>query len=183
MEKAILDLIIHPVRLRIMQFLALGQLTTQQISEALPDVPASSIYRHMRLLLKSGLVCVAETRPVKGIEEKVYALSRAPRITDPAAFAGLTPQEHIHYFTMFAAALIGGFADYVHSAPERDMLADRVGYTEALFYGTPDEVDALGQAINEALARLAHNPPGEGRTLHKFSVVLYPVKPPSPADD
>jgi DNA-binding transcriptional ArsR family regulator len=174
--KQTLDLILHPVRLRIMQALALQHLTTQQIDAELPDIAASSIYRHLRLLLENGMLRVVETRPVKGTEEKVYALAHAPRISDPAALAGLSPREHIHYFTMYAAALIGGFADYINTAPEPDYLADRVGYTEAMFYATQEEMDAIGKAINDALLQHAHQHPDAGRTQRKLSVIVHPVR-------
>ena len=68
MKKA--DLIIHPVRLRIMQALTNQTLTTQEITDELGDVPKSSVYRHLKMLLDGGLIAVAETNLVKGIGEK-----------------------------------------------------------------------------------------------------------------
>jgi DNA-binding transcriptional ArsR family regulator len=173
-----LDLILHPVRMRILQMVGLERLTTQQISTALPDVPTSSIYRHLKLLLDAGFIRVAETRQVRGIEEKVYAQAVSPRISDPADMANLTPEEHLRYFTSYVTTLIQGFADYLalHDAP--DLIADRVGYSEASFYATPEEMDAMGAALNQVLLAVAQNPPGEGRQLRKLSIITHPLREP-----
>ncbi len=183
MSDSILDLIIHPVRLQIMQLLTLRQMTTQEIGAALPDVPTSSLYRHLKQLLDSGLLTVAESHQVRGIEEKVYALAQSPHLSDPALFASLTPEEHLHYFTMYAAALIQGFASYVRHSPHIDMLADRVGYTEALVWATDEELDAFGAALNTALLPLMQRGPGEGRRLRKVGVVVHPFFFPEGAPD
>ncbi|MCP4428431.1 MAG: helix-turn-helix domain-containing protein, partial [Chloroflexi bacterium] len=72
------DLIIHPIRFRILQTLAAETLTTQEIAERLPGTPKSSIYRHLKTLLAGEAITVAETRSVKGIQEKVYRLAQRP---------------------------------------------------------------------------------------------------------
>ena len=108
------DLLIHPIRLQILQTLTNGSLTTQEISDALPSIPKSSIYRHLRLLLTGGMIKVAETRSVRGIQEKVYRLLQAPHL-GPEDVAGLTREDHLGYFTTYTATLLQGFADYLDS--------------------------------------------------------------------
>ena len=48
------NLILHPVRLRIIQTLVRRERNTQHIADTLPDVPVSSLYRHIRMLLING---------------------------------------------------------------------------------------------------------------------------------
>lgn len=176
MDRSTIDLILHPVRLRILGLLAHEQLTTQAIGAFMPDVPKSSIYRHLKLLLEGEIIAVVETRLINGIEEKVYGLRVAPRITDPADMADLTREEHLHYFTVFVTDLLHGYMNYLEQSPLVDMFADRVGYTNAQFYATAEEVDTLGVAINAALLPLAHNGPGEGRELRKLAVISHPMR-------
>lgn len=183
MSDSILDLIIHPVRLQIMQLLTLRQMTTQEIGAALPDIPTSSLYRHLKQLLENDLITVAESHPVRGIEEKVYSLAASPHLSDPALFAALSPEEHLHYFTLYAAALIQGFASYVRHTPEIDLMADRVGYTEALIWATTEELDAFGAALNAALLPLMEQGPGAGRRLRKVGVIMHPFFFPEGAPD
>lgn len=177
MTESLIDLIIHPVRLRILQLLGLGPLTTHQIAGALPDVPASSIYRHVKLLHRHDLIRVVETHRVRSMEERVYALARPPRLGE-ADLAGLTADDHVRSFTLYTAALIHDFANYVQSAGDFRPLEDRAGYSEALIYATTEEMDAVGRAINAALTPLLTNGPGAGRRLRKLSVISHPVVAP-----
>ena len=169
------DLIIHPVRLRILQSLTLESLTTQDIAERLSDIPKSSIYRHLKALLDGGMVTVAETRQVKAIEEKVYRLAQAPRL-GPDEVANLTPEEHLRYFTTYIATLLQEFATYLDASPQVDFGADRVGYTEATFYATPEEFDRFAKTLNESLLPLTENEPDDERQLRKVAVIVYPLK-------
>lgn len=174
MSPSRIDLVIHPDRLRILQSLAGGPRTTQEIADALPAIPKSSIYRHLKKLLDGEIIAVAETRPVKGTIEKVYALTSAARLT-PEDLAGLTPEDHIRYFATYAATLLQGFAGYIENTPEPDYIRDRVGYTEVSFYASSAEFDAMQMAINQALIPLLHNPPGEGRIQRKLATLTHPV--------
>jgi len=168
------DLIMHPARFMILQSLAGQQLTTQEISEAIPSVPKSSLYRHLKKLLDGGMVEVAEIRPVKGIQEKVYRLVKAPYL-GPEDMSGVTKDEHIQYFASYLATLLQGFADYLDTSERLDLLADRVGYTEAKFYSNIEEFDLFSKDLNKALMPLLKNQPGKGRRRHKIAFVTYPV--------
>ena len=88
------DLILHPVRLRILQTLAGDELTTQEIADRLGDIPKSSIYRHVKLLLAEGMVAVAAARLVNGIQEKTYRLAQRPFV-NAEEIAGATAEQHL----------------------------------------------------------------------------------------
>lgn len=168
------DLIVHPVRLRILQALTLEKLTTQHIAERLSGVPKSSIYRHLKILLEGGMIDVAETRQVKAIEEKVYQLAQAPRL-GPGDLADVTPDEHLRYFISFIATLLQEFAEYLDADSEVDFVADRVGYTQVTFYASAKEVDRFAKTINEALLPLMKNKRGGRRRLRKLASISYPL--------
>ena len=177
MPSAKVELILHPQRLRILQTLAAASLTTQEIADHLPDVPKSSIYRHLKVLLDAGLIAVAETRPVKGVEEKVYRLDRLPDLS-PDDMAGLTPDEHLHYFTSFVAGLLHGFGDYLDRTPHPDLYADIVGYRETIFYATDEEFIQIITTMNQALAPLFTTEAGPGRKRRKLASVTHPIPEP-----
>ncbi|MCP4428955.1 MAG: transcriptional regulator [Chloroflexi bacterium] len=150
-------------------------MTTQEIAERLPGTPKSSIYRHLKTLLAGEAITVAETRPVKGIQEKVYRLAQRPYL-GPDDLAAVTANEHLRYFTNYVMTLLQGFSDYLESAsPTPDFLADRVGYTEALFYATDAEMDTLQADLNAAFMKLAANERGNGRKRRKIAIVSHPV--------
>ncbi len=169
------NLILHPVRFRILQTLAAEPLTTQAIAGCLPDAPKSSIYRHLKTLLDGEMIEVAETRLVKGIQEKVYRLAQRPYL-GPDDIVGVTADEHLRYFTTYVMTLLQGFADYLAAAgPTIDFAADRVGYTEAVFYATDAEMDTLQADLNAAFMKWAGNGPGNGRKQRKIAIISHPA--------
>ncbi len=174
-----LDLIIHPVRLRILQTLVTESLTTQEISDRLTDVPKSSIYRHLKVLLDNNVVKVAETRIVKGIQEKTYQLDQSTRMS-PADMAGLDAEDHMGYFTTYVMTLLRDFGNYLEATEATvgkiDMLADRVGYTEVAVYATKEEFDQIAMALNQAIIPLLRNGPGNGRSKHKLATITHPLR-------
>ena len=168
------DIILHPVRLQILQTLPGAERTTQEIADSLPGIPASSIYRHLKKLLEGGLIEVAETRPVRGVQEKVYRLSQ-PAHLSAADMAAATKEDHLRYFTTYVASLLQAFANYLDQTGSLDLTADRTGYTEVSFYSTPSEFDQIQAGINQALLPHLQNSPTEGRVRRKLAVITHPL--------
>ena len=78
------DLLLHPVRLRVVKaFLGDRALTTAQLAAELSDVPAGSLYRHISRLTKAGVLHVVAERRVRGAVERTYALRLALRSCGP----------------------------------------------------------------------------------------------------
>lgn len=175
MSLAQVELVIHPIRLRILQTLSPGPLTTQEIARRLPDVPKSSIYRHLRLLLEGSVVALAETRLVNGIEEKVYRLQSATDLSGDDFAAG-TNEDHFRYFTTYLISLLHGFAAYLEATPQADLTADYVGFREVIFYASPVELDQFQTVLRQQLQPLLQNEPATGRRKHKLSTIAFPVK-------
>jgi len=174
------DLILHPVRLRILQTLMGDELTTQEITERLGDVPQSSIYRHLKLLLAEGMIEIAAAHLINGIQEKTYGLAQRPYL-NAEEMAGMTAAQHGQYFATYVLSLWQEFQQYLTqkeaSGSPLNLEADRVGYTTAAFYATVEEFDQVAQALNQAIAPLLQNEPGTGRHRHKLAVVTHPVDP------
>jgi hypothetical protein len=170
------DLILHPVRFRILETLLGESLTTQAIADRLPDVPKSTIYRHVKQLLESEMIAVDETHPVRGALEKTYRLNQSIRL-GVEEMADMTPDEHIAYFRTYAMTLIQGFSSFVNGAAvddKIDMLTHRAGYSEAFVFATATELDEAFSALNTLLMELAKNSSGEGRHKHKIAIITHP---------
>ncbi len=173
-----LDLIIHPVRIRIIEAIGNEALTTQEIADRLPDVPKSSIYRHLKQLLEGEVVRVWDTRLVKGIQEKTYRIGHAAKIS-PDALASLTASEHINYFTTYLMTLLRSFGNYAQARESQgqpvDFVKDKTGYTEVTFYASDEEFDKMQMMINQAIMPLLTQPAGNGRVRRKMAVITHPL--------
>lgn len=66
----------NPTRIRIMQYLQIHrEATTKQICEAIPDIPAPTLYRHINALLKEKILLIKEERKVRGSLERLLAIN------------------------------------------------------------------------------------------------------------
>lgn len=73
-EPSIADIVLHPVRLRIVQQLGGRQLTTAALREELPDITQATLYRHVAALIAAQIVTVVDERRVRGTIERTLAL-------------------------------------------------------------------------------------------------------------
>ena len=98
------DLILHPVRLRIILAFARGRrLTPQQVAAVLPDVPQATLYRQIERLYQGGALAVASERRVRGAVERTYVLAEGGASLLPEELANASRDDHLAYFTAFAA--------------------------------------------------------------------------------
>ena len=172
------DLILHPVRLRIILAFAsdLGtrRLTPRQVAAILPDLPQASLYRHIERLHRGGVLAVAGERQVRGAVERTYVLAAGGSTLTPEDLAQATRDEHLGYFTAFAAGLIAQFERYLQR-PEIDLVADGVGYRHIVLDLSDEEVQQMAVALNAALARFLRQSPRAGRRRRVLATVLLPL--------
>jgi len=174
------DLLLHPVRLRIVKaFLGDRALTTTQLAAELQDVPAGSLYRHVALLAKAGVLQVVAERRVRGAVERTYTLRLFAAQVGPGEAAAMTREEHAQAFMAFVAGLLADFDRYL-AAGAPDLARDGVSYRGSAMWLTDAEFADFLRDINAVfLPRLA-NAPGKGRRRRMvFSVLLPASEPPA----
>lgn len=70
-----MDLILNPIRMRIIVFLSQNEsATTQEIGESLSDIPPASLYRHIKKLHESGLIKIVKETKIRGTVRRSYQL-------------------------------------------------------------------------------------------------------------
>jgi hypothetical protein len=169
------DLLLHPVRLRIVKaFLGDRALTTKQLAAELPDVPAGSIYRHVARLTEAGVLQVVAERRVRATTERTYTLRLYAAQMQPDEIAAMTLDQHTNAFLAYVAGLLGDFDRYVASQPQ-DPGKDGAGYRVAAMWLTDAE---LAEYLRDFAAitqpRLA-NAPQHGRQRRMLYTILLPA--------
>ena len=138
-----LDLLLHPVRLRIMHAMSGGRvLTTSDLCARLPDVPKTSVYRHVGLLAEAGVLEVAGEQRVHGAVERRYRLHRARAVIDEETAASMTLDDHRQAFAAAMATLLAEFNTYL-GQEHADPFADSVGYIQVPLWLSEDELAGL----------------------------------------
>jgi hypothetical protein len=169
------DLLLHPVRLRIVQaFLGEQRLTTADLRTLLPDVPPATLYRQIGTLVTGGVLEVTAERRVRGATERTFELRGGRASVAEPELAAMSPDEHRAAFTAFVAGLLGDFDRYL-AAGAPDLVRDLVGYRQAGFYATDDELREVIAAVQAAVRPYVAAGPGPGRTRRLLTTVLLPA--------
>ncbi len=168
------DLILHPVRLRIIRALLGGRrMTTAELAAELPDVATATLYRHVSALADAGVLDVVGERAARGATERTYELHDGTTHVGGVDLAGLDADAHRAAFAAFVAGLLADFDAYL-ARDDVDLEADRVGYRHRAFWMTDEEVDEFVDGLGRIAERWSANGPGPGRRRRVLSTVLIP---------
>jgi DNA-binding transcriptional ArsR family regulator len=170
------ELLLHPVRLRIVQAL-LGNraLTTGDLAAELTDVPTATLYRQVAVLAEAGVLEVVGERKARGAVERTYRLVLDAASVTAEESARMSVEDHRRAFATFIATLLGDFDRYLDRAGAApDLLGDRVGYRQAALWLSDAELDGLLADLRSAVASRMDNQPTAGRRRRVVSTVLLP---------
>jgi hypothetical protein len=168
------DLLLHPVRLRIVRaFLGDRALTTGQLRAELDDVPAGSLYRHVAKLVAGGVLAVVSERQVRGAIERTYMLRTPAARLSPERIETMSREEHRQAFLAYIAGLIGDFDRYL-ARDQIDPLRDGASYNLTAMWLDDHELLELARDLNLVLQPRAANPPRQGRTRRILASVVLP---------
>ncbi|MEV6566488.1 helix-turn-helix domain-containing protein [Streptomyces kronopolitis] len=174
------DLLLHPVRLRMVHALSGGrELTTGELCARLPEVSKVTVYRHVALLAEAGFLEVAEEYRVRGAVERRYRLRRDRPSIDGEAASAMSTDDHRRGFAAAMAVLIAEFNAYL-DRDGADPVADSVSYRQGTLWLSPDELAGLLGKLLETLGPSLGNEPAPGRAPYLLSPVLFPTRPPTP---
>lgn len=159
-------------------------MTAAELQERMPDIAPATLYRHLNVLRRGGIIVVAEERRVRlpeerrqrGAVERHFVLQPGAASLGPADLSEATPDDHLRWFASFVASLLGAFGRYV-AAGTPDLARDGVGYREVVLRLNDAELATMAAALNAAVMPFAANPPGDGRTNRLFATILLPADP------
>jgi DNA-binding transcriptional ArsR family regulator len=172
----ITQLMLHPIRLRIVNAVFDGQpFTTSQLLQRLPDVPKATMYRHVGLLVDSGLIEVEGEERKAGAVERTYRLHPPRTVIDSAAAKAMSNDEHRRGFAAGIASLLGEFEVYL-SREDADPTADMVTYRQVSLWLNEAENQALYEDFIAAIrTRLGHSSTPD-RRRHLLATIMFPTQ-------
>lgn len=172
------ELLLHPVRLRIVQsFLGDRHLTTTELGAELDDVPAATLYRHVARLTDAGVLDVVSERRSRGSVERTLALHPGAGLVGERDLASMDLDDHRRAFMVFVAGLLADFERYLDRG-HPDLARDGVGYRHAALYLSDRELENLITDLNAVLAPRLANRPSKSRSRRMLSTVLMPAERP-----
>lgn len=174
MKERKIDILLHPVRLRIIQkFLGGDERTAKELAQLLPDIAQATLYRQLDTLLKANILIITEEKPIRGTIEKVYALNPMEASITTKDIKGISNEEHIQYFMLFTTQLLAQFESYIEKG-EIDLERDGVAYRQTAFYLSDGEFHDLFIEMARIFQQAAKNKPNPDRKKRYISTIIIP---------
>ena len=158
------EILSNPARMKILQYLGrAGEGTTKQISEAIPEIPSPTLYRHINFLLKEEVLKVKEERKVRGSVERLLTVN-TKKLADETDIADASYQ--------FLMSLYGSFQRYSEKESP-DPVADMLCMRTAMFTLTDESFRAFLMEIAALFEKYSKTE--EGGKNRSVSIVSAPV--------
>ena len=167
------DLLLHPVRARILVAVGARRVTAQQLADELPDIPQATLYRNINLLAAGGVLAVVGERPIHNTVEKTYALAGAGSFLGPEDLKDAQPEDYMRLYTRYLGTLLGYFTRYIQRG-HADLAHDNVLFQITPLYLSEAETQSLGQAITAAVLPYIHNAPSPERRRSLLGLTFFP---------
>jgi DNA-binding transcriptional ArsR family regulator len=165
------EIVMHPVRLRIIQQLGGRELTTGQLREALPDVSQPTLYRHVAILVDAGILAVVDERRVRGAIERTLALGERMAHIDHAGLQAMTDAQLRNAFLAFLADTGGRFDRFLDAGDPG--LRGFLGFGTGALYVSADDLETIQNGMMELLAPYQTDR-GDGRRRVDLTTILIP---------
>jgi DNA-binding transcriptional ArsR family regulator len=168
-----IDLLLHPVRLRIVTEFGGGRRTVRELATALPDVPQSTLYRQVGVLAAAGVLELVEQRTTGGPDERVYRVAPGGDRVPAEEVDRLPPAEHLGYFSVYVAALVDTLSRYLHADGARPS-ADGLAYQRTVVHLTDAERAAFDTRLAEVVGEMRALPPDPSRRRYHLASIVVP---------
>lgn len=165
----LIKLLSNPIRMQVIQYLQMnGEATTKQISQAIIDVPAPTLYRHINALLKEEVLLVKEERKVRGSLERLLVINMQK-------IAEMENGNIADTAYQFLFDLYSKFHDY-SGKPNADSHKDRLSLRTRILSLTDEDFDSLMGDIGAAMDKYEQTGKSTDRKLRSISIISSPVE-------
>ncbi|MGP7819194.1 helix-turn-helix domain-containing protein [Niallia sp. 01092] len=125
MNKA--EVLMHPVRIKISQALMRNKengLTPLEMVKIIKDVPQATLYRHIQVLLDSGVIRIIKEKKVRSVSEKYYSLNEEEAKISKEEWKKLSTEKKLDYFSYYQLSLMNQYQNYLSSLEEKGSTED-----------------------------------------------------------
>ena len=176
MPKDIYEILLHPTRVRIMQSLILGereQVTANEICELLPDVPRTTLYRHINVLIEAGVLHVVAERKVRGSVERTLSLNTSE--VEKQLEQEDIPAQLFQFLMLTYAKFERYFSD--KACKTLASVTDPMSFTNAILMLNDQEWEAFATELGELFQKYHFQDTAEGRKPRDISIIIAPPEP------
>lgn len=176
MERDINEIMLNAVRMRIVQALAMREsMTATELGEIISDVPRTTLYRHINILLDSGIVSVVSEKKIRGSLERTLALN-VGEITKHNTIENAS--RNILSFLMNRYARFHRYFSGGHPDPGKD----KIFYNDTVMMMNDQEFDLFLTELRDILIKYSFQA-GNERRARDITVMSVPAERNEPHEE
>lgn len=171
------DLLLHPIRIRIVSAISADRVTAKDLAKALPDIPQTTLYRHINVLVDGGLLQVVDKIPQRGTVERVFGFKVPPSLSQED-LTGLSKEEYQQAFTIILTTLLQEATNSLNNLPDEeeiDLLGAGYQFSQIQLNLNDDEYENFNKDIFNLMMKAAKNKPSDERKRRMFSYIFIPL--------
>ena len=161
------DIMLNPVRMRIIQTLAASKnMTATEICEKISDVPRTTLYRHIKILLDNDILSVISEQKIRGSLERTLAINTEEIVKHNTLE---NASQNSFAFLMKKYAM---FQDYFNDE-NPDPAKDKIFLNNTILMTTDDEFDQFLSELRGLLMKYSFEF-SKGRKARDISIISAP---------
>lgn len=169
-----LEIILHPVRFRIIQqFLDGKSKTAKQLAKQLNDIAQATLYRQLDTLVKNDVLKIVEENQIRGTVEKVYELDDSAVHITNEEINEVSKEEHLKYFLFFTAQLTKSFENYLEKG-DIDFKRDGVGYRQVALHLSREQLENFVTELRQLFKKYDSLSPNSNQSKRLISTIILP---------
>lgn len=158
------EILMHPVRIKICQALLRNKeegLTPLEMVKILKDVPQATLYRHIQVMVDSGIVSVVSEKKVKSVSEKYYALNEDEIRIDGEEWGRVSIEEKLDYISYYQLLLMTQYQSYLENLEQQNGKEDRSTFSVVDLKIDEEQFRQFQNEINELMIKYYHTKSNE----------------------
>ncbi|RSK26086.1 hypothetical protein EJF36_03905 [Bacillus sp. HMF5848] len=168
--KNINEILLNPVRMRIIQEMATQQtMTTNELCERISDVPRTTMYRHVNILIDNNILSVMSEKKIRGSLERTLALNIS-EISKHNTIENAT--QNAFGFLMSQYAKFHKYFNDQNPNPAKD----KIFLNNTVLMMSDGEFDQFTEELRQLISKYYNYESTEGRKARDISIISAPVE-------
>jgi len=171
-KKSKASLVTHPIRARLILAVMGRDLTTQEMAELLPEIPQTSLYRHVKALAEVGVLKVVGETAIRGTVEKRYAVQFSAVTFSKEDMLDAGHEEYLRLIN----GVLGGVTDVYQTylARREPTLAEDTLFRVNAANMTDEEFWDFRKQLTDLLSSVQFNEMAPGRRRRVIALIGVP---------
>lgn len=172
------EVLMHPVRMKISQVLMRNKnngLTPLEMVKIIKGVPQATLYRHLQVMLDSGIIRVIKEKKVKSVSEKYYALNESEARLNIEDWKKASSEKKLNYVSYYQLSLMTQYQSYLKKLEEQNCREDGATFSLVELKIDEDHFIQFQNELNELMTKYYHTPSNEiDAPVRTIAVTIIP---------